>query len=139
MKRIAKCCCEQAGIEVQGEPELNLVCHCDSCKRATGSAFGISVYFKDEQIVRTFGETSVYEKTNWLGDQKRYFCKICGTRLYWTLSEMAGLTGVAGGCFTDDPLPEPNLTVTQGDKMLPWLKMPEHWDTSIEALGRVIT
>ena len=59
MKRIAKCCCEQAGIEVEGEPELNLVCHCDSCKRATGSAFGISVYFKDEQIVRTFGETNI--------------------------------------------------------------------------------
>ena len=126
-------------MEVEGDPDLNLVCHCDSCKRKSGSAFGISAYFKDDQIVRTFGEWNVYEKSNWLGDQQRFFCKNCGTTVYWTLSEMAGLTGVSGGCFAEDPLPEPNLTLTQGDKMFPWVTMPGHWDTSIEALGRTIT
>ena len=139
MKRLATCCCRDIGIQVEGEPEIHCVCHCDNCKRRTGSAFGISAYFKDAQIVQCIGETNVFKKTNWLGDQERHFCKSCGTTVYWTLSEMAGLTGIAGGCFTDNPLPEPNLTLTQGDNIWPWVKMPEHWDTSIEAVGRVIT
>ena len=72
MKRIAKCCCEQAAIEVEGDPQLYGLCHCDNCKRRTGSAFGVSAYFENDQIIAKTGETYVYEKTNWLGDQKRY-------------------------------------------------------------------
>ena len=41
MVRRAVCCCGQATIEVEGEPAIHAVCHCDNCKRRTGSAFGI--------------------------------------------------------------------------------------------------
>ena len=128
MKRIARCCCGEIGIEVEGLPFLHVVCHCDNCKRRTGSAFGIAAYFEDSQIVRYIGEPSVWaRKDTRFGDQKRHFCGNCGTTLYWRATQIKG-TGIAGGCFTDDPLPEPTMTIAQGDHVYDWVKLPEHWD-----------
>jgi len=42
---VARCCCGELEINVSGEPTKHGICHCDNCKKRTGSAFGISVYF----------------------------------------------------------------------------------------------
>jgi hypothetical protein len=44
---------------------------------------------------------------------------------------MAGLTGVAGGCFIDVPLPEPSVTASNGERCA-WLELPKHWATSLQ-------
>jgi DNA-binding transcriptional LysR family regulator len=41
--------------------------------------------------------------------QVRSFCPRCGTTLYWESVAYPDYVGVAGGCFTDSPLPEPTL------------------------------
>ena len=134
MKRTAKCCCKQTTIEIEGDPSLHGVCHCDNCKRRTGSAFGMCAWVSNEQIINKTGETYVYEKTSQFGDQKRFFCKNCGTTLYWTLGIWPDVTGIAGGCFVD-PLPEPTVHVVQGGYVHPWIKLPEHWDKKNEVDG----
>ena len=133
MVRTASCCCGTATIEVEGDPALHAVCHCDNCKRRTGSAFGISAYFTDAQLRGTSGETEIYAIG---GDksQQRHFCKICGTTLFWKASWFARMTGIAGGCFTDPPLPEPTLTVSNGGRC-PWLTLPEDWATTLDRTG----
>ena len=128
MNRMAKCCCEKVGIEVKGLPVKHFVCHCDNCKRRTGSAFGISAYFENSQIIRYVGETKVYEKSSQFGLQKRHFCGICGTTLYATLSHVPELTFVAGGCFTENPLPDPDRAISQGDCVYKWVTLPNHWN-----------
>ncbi|RTZ69437.1 MAG: hypothetical protein DSZ35_02565 [Verrucomicrobia bacterium] len=45
MKNLATYCCEKAGVEVEDEPDIYTVCHCDNCRKRTGSAFGVSAYF----------------------------------------------------------------------------------------------
>jgi len=40
MTRTATCCCGSASITVKDDPILNGICHCNDCKRRTGSAFG---------------------------------------------------------------------------------------------------
>ena len=128
MRRIARCCCRANGIQVDGLPLRHGVCHCDDCKRRTGSAFGISAYFENSQIIRYIGEPRVYEKGSRFGDQKRHFCGTCGMTLYWTLGARVDFTGIAGGCFNDDPLPEPTRTIAQGAPVSDWVKLPDHWD-----------
>ncbi|MFZ4604584.1 MAG: GFA family protein [Caulobacterales bacterium] len=124
--RIARCCCGEASITVAGEPIFNAICHCGSCRRRTGTAFGWSVYFPDAAIVERAGEASVYAKG---GDApfERSFCVRCGTTLYWkSATFLAECTGIAGGCFDDPPAPEPALSASETQRRH-WICLPDAW------------
>jgi len=122
--RTAQCCCGACSITVEGEPVFNAICHCSSCKKRTGSAFGWSAYFPDDKIVATHGKLNVYAKEGESG-YNRYFCASCGTTLYWkSFAFLPESTGVAGGCFTDDPLPAPGLSAFEISR-LSWVGLPE--------------
>ena len=129
MFKTATCCCGQATIEVEGEPKIHLVCNCSNCKKRTGSAFGISAYFDDQQIKNKNGNTEIYEINNKDTHQKRHFCKSCGTTLYWKIFKFPGLagiaemTGIASGCFADNPLSDPALLASSEQKCT-WVELP---------------
>ncbi len=40
MTRTAQCFCKAVAVTVEGDPEPQGICHCDDCKRRTGTAFG---------------------------------------------------------------------------------------------------
>jgi hypothetical protein len=72
------------------------------------------------------GTTRVYAKDGALG-YERFFCARCGTTLYWkSFGFLPDQTGVAGGCFVDDPLPAPNLSATDSGRCA-WLTLPVDW------------
>lgn len=48
--REAACHCGQLRLEVEGEPFAVSICHCLSCQRRTGSAFGMQAGFKREHV-----------------------------------------------------------------------------------------
>lgn len=129
MQRTAICCCGQTSIQVEGDPTIHLVCHCDNCKKRTGSAFGISAYFTDTQIRGKCGTTEIYKIDTTETKQERYFCRFCGTTLYWKIYRFSGIPnpasfiGIAGGCFVDNPLPAPTLTANNNGKYS-WLELP---------------
>lgn len=133
MTREARCCCGACAIQVQGEPAINGICHCEDCKRRTGSAFGWSVYFKHEQVTATLGAFRTYSpqgkapNTGAADWQERVFCGKCGTTLSWRSSDFAGLTGLAGGCFSA-PLPEPTMSV-ENETRCAWVTLPAGWQT----------
>ena len=129
MTRKAQCCCGACSIEVEGEPVLNAVCHCSNCKRRTGSAFGWSAYFTDDQVTARTGEYGVYEITG-ARRQRRWFCAACGTTLLWQAGRWPSWTGTAGGCFTETPLTAPATTVSN-DGRCAWLGLPADWRTSL--------
>jgi len=130
MHRTATCACGITTLSVNGEPEIYGICHCADCKRRTGSAFGISAYFPKTEVTRLKGETLVYpfHHAELKHDQERHFCKTCGTTLFWYISTLPDMIGVAGGCFTDDSLGEPKLSVTHSQKA-PWVFLPDGWQT----------
>jgi hypothetical protein len=123
--RTATCACGDATITVRGEPEMYGVCHCNNCRRRTGSAFGMSSYFKREQVVERRGEMREYafHHAEMNHDQSRHFCARCGTTLYWTISTLPELIGVAAGCFSPDSLGAPNYSVNTANKW-DWVKLP---------------
>lgn len=98
------CLCGAVRYRANGEPLRAGACHCTFCQRRTGSAFGLSVYFKDEQVTILRGATKTYEHRSdetgrWF---KLEFCPDCGTTVMWTLEALPGARGIAGGTF-DDP------------------------------------
>jgi hypothetical protein len=127
MIRKASCCCGACSVEVQGEPDLNAICHCSNCKRRTGSAFGWSVYFADEQVISRNGDFRLYEIPG-RNPQQRWFCTVCGSTVLWKVAWRPRETGIAGGCFADPP--GPSVTVSNNGR-LPWLDLPADWRTSL--------
>ena len=44
------CLCGSVRYQVTGAPEVASICHCRYCQLRSGSAFGISVYFAQDQV-----------------------------------------------------------------------------------------
>jgi len=122
MTRTATCCCKACQITVKGDPVLNGVCHCDDCKRRTGSAFGWSAYFTAEQVLDQHGEIETYEPSGEPG-QIRSFCRNCGSTMWWTTPSRPNETGIAGGTFIQPPLPVPHLSARHSH-CAAWLALP---------------
>jgi hypothetical protein len=130
MVRRAVCCCGDSFIEVEGDPVINAICHCENFRRRTGTAFGWSSYFPENHVLRRQGHFREYAIGGG-NPQQRWFCETCGSTLLWKTSFMPDHIGIAGGCFVEPRLPEPTVTVTH-EKRFEWLGLPAHWRTSLK-------
>src|SRR3954447_4347857 len=97
------CHCGAVRFRATREPVRKPPCHCRSCQRRTGSAFGMGAYF-NESDVELRGELRTYEHRSdesgrWL---KMQFCPTCASSVTWTLELYPGLRALAVGSF-DDP------------------------------------
>lgn len=98
------CVCGGVRYVVHGEPERVTVCHCTWCQRRTGTAFGVEVVFRSENValegetLRSYRHVSD-ESGRWL---EQAFCSRCGSNLGFTLEAVPGIRTIAAGTF-DDP------------------------------------
>jgi len=97
------CVCGAVRYRTTAAPKRVSACSCGWCRKRTGSAFGISVYFDQADIEFTKGSMKAYglvsDAGRWIESE---FCNRCGTTVSWTLEFLPGLRGIAGGTF-DDP------------------------------------
>tara|TARA_B100000700_G_C14587588_1_gene643123 strand:+ start:146 stop:658 length:513 start_codon:yes stop_codon:yes gene_type:complete len=99
-KHSGGCGCGSIRYETFGEPEIAALCHCRYCQTRTGSAFGISVYFDNNNFKLLSGVLKEYKFTNNAGRTlSNYFCDKCGTNVCWKLEIREKFTGVAAGTF----------------------------------------
>ncbi|MBY8075231.1 GFA family protein [Vibrio fluvialis] len=132
MNRQAECCCGEIVIATIGDPHMHGICHCADCQKRTGSAFGISAYFNNDQVLSISGNAKCYSLHNseLNHDQERYFCPNCGSTLYWYVSTMPNVIGISGGNFTKYPLPEPTYSANHANKCL-WVDLPSGWKKGV--------
>ncbi len=105
---------------------MNALCHCANCQRRTGSAFGWSCYFPEDQVVVPDAAHGVYAFERESGRQERHFCDRCGSTVFWRSEVFAGLIGVAAGCLTGGDIGEPTVSVSETNRRA-WLAIPDHW------------
>ena len=76
------CLCGSVRYKVSSDPSFVLNCHCEDCRRSTGSVYGTNV-FVDEDKVQITGEVSLYVHTADSGNEMtKRFCPNCGTLLF---------------------------------------------------------
>jgi hypothetical protein len=125
MIKQAECCCGRCVIEVKSNPTVYGICHCNNCQKRTGSAFGLGMYFQEQDSKVISGSTNIYAPNSGdYGNQERHFCAYCGTTLYYYVAALKGLVGVAGGCFTESPLSTPEFSLENANKYS-WISLPD--------------
>ena len=98
------CLCGAVRFHTSDKPLVVMACHCTACKQRTGAAYGLGVYFNDEDVEFINGATQIFqfdsdESGRWLRTE---FCGSCGSTVSWTLEKRPGMRGIAGGSY-DDP------------------------------------
>lgn len=127
MIRQAKCSCGQLGVITRGDPKIVAACSCLKCQQRTGSVFGVSSYFDDEQIIERFGDYNTYQSDVEAGRKiDRCFCATCGSTVFWKAELFPHKTGIAVGCFADPTFPAPVASVWNQSKH-PWVTFPNYW------------
>jgi len=75
------CACGAVRYRVKNAPFRTSVCHCRACQRRTGSAFGVGIYFKQDDFELLRGELKAYE---YRSDETHRWLRI--ERHVWTRS-----------------------------------------------------
>ncbi|MDJ0957807.1 MAG: GFA family protein [Arenicellales bacterium] len=95
------CRCGEVTLTITEKPKMMLQCHCLDCQKATGTGHTSNVYF-DEKDVLIQGEATGHSVTADSGNEMtRYFCPLCGSRMYGRNSGRPGLISVQVGCLDD--------------------------------------
>lgn len=99
---VGKCLCGDVRFEAQDVPETFGVCHCEMCRRWTGSAL-LEVSIPEQSVVWHGKEHIATRQTSeWA---ERGWCRNCGTGLFYRVTmagEWSGSVDIPLGIF-DDP------------------------------------
>jgi hypothetical protein len=113
------CLCGAIRYRISGEPKGVNLCHCQSCRRATG---GPAVGFVDMPpggFVWTAGDPAFYVSSPGV---RRGFCPVCGTSLTYQADDMPGEMHVLSATL-DDPSPWAPTAAYFNDERIAWLKV----------------
>lgn len=77
-------------------------CHCDACKKRTGSAYGLAVMVENDDVAAFSGSARTYTRVGASGKKVHYeFCPDCGTTLRWRVDIIPDKQVFAAGAFDD--------------------------------------
>ena len=125
------CLCEAIRYEVKGDLIRTLNCHCDDCRRATGSIFGTYVFVNESDVKILKRAPKTFEHPNDAGvTMTKQFCGNCGTHLFGKGSRAGGMIHIKVGTIDDASFVRPEMDLFVSKK-LPFVRLSdetEHFD-----------
>jgi len=116
MKLSGACHCGQVTYQTNGEPVRMAHCHCNACRRTTGTGHNVQAFFKSENV-KISGETKTHESVSDSGNiRTRHFCSNCGSRLFSENAAMPDITGIAVGSFNDSTWFKPQIILYNAER-----------------------
>ena len=126
------CLCGKVRYRLTGNPDETEgagICHCTNCRRRTGSAFGVQVFFPKDAFQLTKGELKTYE---YRSDVDRWvrteFCRNCGTTMTWLAEWNPELRSIAFGTLDNPSRIKPPQWAIYGRSAIPWIAHPRNID-----------
>jgi hypothetical protein len=95
------CLCGSVSFEFSAEPEFPHCCHCDDCRRASGSVYGSFVYVSAEALQVTGEMRSYAHQNDQSSTMTKYFCPSCGSHIIGTNSKTPERRAVWVGVIND--------------------------------------
>lgn len=129
-KHAGRCLCGAVRFEASGAPLWVAHCHCESCRRQTGSAMATFVGFAKDGFTYVAGAPATYHSSPGV---TRGFCRRCGTPLTYEAERYPNEVHVYV-CTLEQPEAYPPRGHVHVGEQLPWLQvadeLPRHHTTS---------
>ena len=112
-----KCLCGKAAYTCHTEPKTIFNCHCEDCRRATGSVFGTNLFVPEDKV-EIFGKVSSYSHTSDSGStMTKRFCPVCGSLLFGKNSAKVNVLSIRAGTVDQLDLIKPMVNVFMDSKI----------------------
>ena len=119
------CLCGAVRYQIDGEPLRTAQCHCDDCRRATGSAFATNVFVNSDSLTVIKGITKCFEHTVDSGNtMTKEFCSVCGSQIFGHSSGRPGIKTIKVGTIDEIGSIRPEVEVFMS-KALPFTQHPD--------------
>jgi hypothetical protein len=105
---------------------MQVVCHCETCRKNSGSAFSMNVAVPQDRFRIESGSPRRYEDHSGASGKAfyRFFCGDCGSHIYSHGPAYGALAFIKAGTLDDPSWVAPNLHIWCAEK-LPWVDIPE--------------
>jgi hypothetical protein len=121
------CLCGEVRFEIEGEFESFYLCHCEHCRKGTGSAHAANLFSSTAALMWVSGEDKVSRFTLPATRHSRAFCRTCGAAL--PMMQMNGeLLVVPAGSLNSEVSIRPNAHIFASSKA--------GWDEALEEVPR---
>ena len=112
-----KCLCGKVTYTCHTEPKTIFNCHCEDCRRATGSVFGTNLFVPEDKV-EIFGKVSSYSHTSDSGStMTKRFCPNCGSLLFGKNSAKVNVLSIRAGTVDQLDLIKPVVNVFMDSKI----------------------
>jgi len=122
MEFLGQCLCGSVEFSISDEPLAVTRCHCDHCKKQSGSLHSINAIVRNQNF-SVKGQTAVFKDVGDSGKPVlRHFCPSCGAPIVVTLDSMPGKTVVKAGSLSNLDHLSPTLEIYTG-KAPDWVSL----------------
>jgi hypothetical protein len=126
---LGRCFCGAVRLEALSEPAFVCICHCESCRRASGGAMVAWATFRSVDVTITSGTMEMRESSPGV---TRGHCARCGTHMSYQHVGRPGAVDITLSCLDDPSAFEPTAHIWVADK-LPWVVisdgLPQYQET----------
>ena len=121
---VGSCQCGNIRYQVTGDPLVAIACHCNDCRKLSGSAFSTVLVVKAEDLT-VEGTLKLWERATDTGRRSHaYFCPDCGNRIYHQDPDKPHIIRLRSGSLDQPEIPEPLIHVF-AERKQSWLRFAE--------------
>ncbi len=123
------CLCKAVTYKSNADPLMIANCHCENCRRATGSVFGTILFVPEDQLQFEGEVTHFSHKADSGNTMTKQFCIKCGAQLFGTNSGRPNVAGIRAGTVDDLNIIKPTMNVFT-DSMVPSTQLDQDLPSS---------
>lgn len=116
-----RCLCGNLQFELRGKRLWVAHCHCESCRRNTGSAVATFVGYNKDQLTYTSGQRKFYQSSPGV---QRGFCADCGTPMTYEADRCPDEVHLYVSTIDNPGAFRPQVHVFFGER-IPWLELED--------------
>lgn len=115
------CLCGAVQLRLSGQPVSITYCHCESCRRATGSPVAVLVGYELAQVAYPGETPQPFASSHGI---ERPFCPHCGSRIGFTDARLPGRIYFHVGVLDQPEHFQPTCHALEAER-LPWLHIDD--------------